>query len=261
MFSERTLGDELAAVRERHAPEALVLDCERDFETLPEADAEQLGLVVDSLDPISVPAEWVPPDAPDLLARYGSDAFVVGMPGDGGVTWTRQTDPPVVIVKPRLADSPDPFVDFLLAEALVEVGSGDPEQFLLFFAERYPAFQDAASDLLDPAETYQVAAACLDAYRGLGTRDVFAAWDGDLQALFDAWLDAGKRLEPRLADLPRSLARGRTDFGDAAELACNAVKHAGEIPAPFDALDADAYREHGAAFAVEWIERTAEALS
>ena len=57
------------------------------------------------------------------------------------------------------------------------------------------------------------------------------------------------------------MARERTDFGDAAELACSAVKHAGDVPVPFDALDADAYRDHGADYAVEWAERTFEALA
>ena len=260
MFTERPLSDSLAGVRESHAPGALVLDCDRDFETLPPAQAEDLGLLVDSLDPVTTPAEWLPPDAPDVLQRYAGGDFTVGMPGDGGVAWTRQTDPPVVIVKPRLEGSPEAFVDFLVAEALVQVGLGDPEHFLGFFGERYTEFDAAAGDFLDPVGVYQVAAACYDAYLGLQTRDIFAGWGEEYPDLFDAWIDAGERLEPRLSGLNEAVAQGRTDFGDAAELACSAVKHAGEIPKPFDALDTAAYRDHGAAYAVEWLSRTAGAL-
>jgi hypothetical protein len=257
MFTDHSLSDPVAAVHEEHAPDALVLDVERDFETLPAAQAEELGLLVDSLDPFSCPDGWLPPDAPAVLDRYAGSEFTIGMPGDGSVAWTRQTDPPVVLCKNRLGETPDTFADFLLAEALVQVGTGDPEQFIGFFGDRYPAFAAALADVLDPVETYQVAAACYDAYLGLETRDTFATWDGPL---FDAWLDAGERLEGRLADLPGALARGQTSVGDAAELACSAVKHAGDLPAPFDALDAELYREHGAAYAVEWADRTAETL-
>jgi len=261
MFDERPLDGALAAVRESHAPRTIVLDCERDFQTLPLARAEELGLLVDSLDPASAPDGWLPPDAPEILRRYAGSAFTVGTPGDGGVTWTRQTDPAVVIVKPRLDGSPAAFVDFLVAEALVQVGLDEAEQFLPFLGSRYPAFAAAAGVYLDPAGTYQVAAACHEAYLGLATREVFAGWEDDHPGLFAAWLDAGRRLEPRLDDLPTAMARERTDFGDAAELACSAVKHAGDVPVPFDALDADAYRDHGADYAVEWAERTFEALA
>lgn len=261
MFSERPLDGDLQAVRERHAPDALVLDCANDFETVPPAQAEELGLLVDSLDPTSAPDEWVPADAPEILHRYAGTQFTVGMPGDGGVVWTRQTDPPVVLVKPRLEGSPEPFVDFLLAEALVEVGLEEPEHFLHFFDGEYPAFHDAATASLDPTGAYQVAAACYDAYLGLQTRDYFAGWNDDSPDLFDAWLDAGERLEPRLSGLSTALARGETDFGDAAELACSAIKHAGELPSPFDALDTDSYRDHGVSYAVKWAERTFEALA
>jgi hypothetical protein len=257
MFTERTLPDPVAAVREEHAPDALVLDCAHDFETLPASQAEDLGLVVDSLDPVSCPDEWLPPDAPDVLARYAEPGLTVGLPGDGSVAWTRQTDPPVVLCKSRLDGSPDEFADFLVAEALVQVGLDEPEQFIEFFGAEYPAFAAALADVLDPVETYQVAAACYEAYLGLATRDIFASWEGPL---FDAWVDAGERLDGRLSELPAAIARGQTSVGDAAELACSAVKHAGELPAPFAALDADVYREHGPAYAVEWAERTAETL-
>ena len=260
MFTERALADALAGVRDDHAPGTLVLDCERDFETLPPAQAEDLGLLVDTLDPVSYPAEWLPPDAPELLTRYAGGDFTVGMPGDGGVVWTTQTDPPVVVVKPRLEGSPESFVDFLVANALVELGLEEPEHFLGFFGEHYRAFDDAAGDFLDPVGVYQVAAACYDAFLGLQTRDVFAVWGEEYPALFDAWIDAGERLEPRLSGLGESMARGQTDFGDAAELACSAVKHGGEIPSPFAALDTDAYRDHGPEYAVEWLARTVDAL-
>jgi hypothetical protein len=261
MFGERPLDGAPAAVRESWAPGTVVLDARRDFETLAPAQAEDLGLLVDSLDPASAPGAWLPPDAPTVLERYAGDAFTVGMPGDGGVTWTRQTDPPVVVVKPRLDGSPPGFVDFLVAEALVQVGLGAPEHFLGFFEAAYPAFASAAREYLDPTETYQVGVACHEAHIGLATRDVFADWETEAPALFEAWVDAGERLEPRLSDLPGAVARGQTAFGDAAELACGAVKHAVEVPAPFGALDAAAYRDHGADYAVEWAERTFGALA
>jgi hypothetical protein len=259
-FTERDLSPALSAVRDDHAPGALVLDSARDFETLPSARAEDLGLLVDALDPVSYPDAWLPSDAPELLVRYASEAFTVGAPGDGGVAWTRQTDPPVVLVKPRLEGSPEPFVDFLVAEALVQVGLALPEHFLGFFEDRYPDLAATVGDRLDPVETYQLAAALFDAYVGLYTRETFAGWDDDYPDLFDAWVDAGERLEPRLGDLPGDLATGSTEFGDAAELACAAVKHGTEPPTPFGALDSSAYREYGADFAVQWAEKTFEKL-
>jgi len=259
-FAERDLSPALAAVREAHAPNALVRDADRDFETLPSARAEELGLLVDSLDPVSYPASWLPPDAPEVLVRYASAEFTIGAPGDGGVAWTRQTDPPVIFVKPRLEGSPDAFVDFLVAEALVQVGLDVPEQFLGFFEEHYSDLADAARDHLDPVETYQLAAALYDAYLGLHTRETFATWETDYPGLFDAWVDAGERLEPRLSRLSSDLATESTDFGDAAELACAAVKHGTEPPTPFSALDAPAYREYGADYAVQWAEKTFEKL-
>ena len=261
MFSERPLGGSVAAVREAYAPDAFVLDCARDFETVPPAQAEELGVIVDALDPVSAPGEWVPSGAPELLHRYASGQFTVGMPGDGSVVWTRQTDPPVVLIKPRVEGSPTAFVDFLIAEAFVELGLGVPEQFLQFFRDEYPAFHEAATTYLEPAGAYQVAAACYDAALGLRTRDVFAGWDDTHPELSDAWLDAGERLEPRLSGLSATVARGETSFGDAAELACSGVKHAVELPSPFDALDADVYTDHGASYAVQWAARTFDALS
>ena len=257
MFTERSLNDDVARVRDQHAPEALVLDCAENFETLPSAQAEELLLVTDSIDPATYPEEWLPSDAPTVLRRYAGGELTVGMPGDGSVAWTTQTDPPVVLCKPLLEQTPDAFASFLVAEALVEAGLDESEQFLGFFEERYRAFAEASSELLSPVETYQVAAACYDAYLGLQTRETFAAWDGPL---FEAWLDAGERLTPRVDDLPSAMATGQTSFADAAELACSAVKHAGELPAPFEALNAAVYLEYGPDYAVQWIERTVDAL-
>jgi hypothetical protein len=258
MFDERPLSGALAAVRETHAPDALVFDCQRDFETLDPAVAEDLALVVDGLDPHSYPDEWVPADAPDELRRYAGGEFTVGMPGDGGVAWTRQTDPPAVFVKPRLQGSPEDFVSFLLAEALVEVGLDAPEHFLGFFEERYPDL--VAATPLSPAGDYQLAAALYTAHLGLRTREVFADWDEAHPALFEAWLDAGERLTPRLDGLAGEMARGETEFPAAAELACSAIKHGIEVPAPFAALDTGAYRRNGPAYAVEWARKTFAAL-
>ena len=258
MFTERPLSEDVAAVRDEHAPDALVLDCAENFETLPSAQAEDLLLVTDSIDPATYPGEWLPPDAPEVLNRYAGSDLTVGMPGDGSVVWTHQTDPPVVICKPRLAESPGPFADFLLAEALVELGLDEPEHFMGFFEAEYPHFTEATRELLSPVETYQVAAACYDAYLGLQTRETFARWEGEL---FDAWVDAGERLEPRIEGLPRAMARGSTRFADATELACSAVKHGGELPPPFEALNTSVYLEYGAEYAVRWAEKTVEALT
>ncbi|MFC4450526.1 DUF7089 family protein [Halorussus aquaticus] len=256
MFEERSLSGEMAAVRDAHAPDALVLDSGTDFETLDPARAEDLGLLVDALDPLAYPNEWLPEDTPELLRRFASTDFTVGMPGDGSVAWTRQTDPPVAFVKARVQGSPDDFVDFLLAEALVEIGTQLPEHFLGFFEDRYLEL-DAALPF-DGGSVYQIATALYDAYVGLHTREVFAEWDDGFPRLFAAWQDAGERIEPRLDGLPSSMARDETDFADAAEFACAAVKHELELPAPFAALDTQAYRSHGAEYAVKWAEKTFE---
>jgi hypothetical protein len=259
MFTERDLTGELPAVRDAHAPDALVLDCERDFETLDPAVAEELGLLVDSLDPASYDPEWVPADAPEELHRYASSDFTIGMPEDGGVTWTHQTDPPVLLVKPRLETSPGPFVDFLIAEALVETGLGVPEQFLGFFEAHYRELSEAVP--LAAPGVYQLAGALYTAYVGLQTREVFTDWDGAYPDLHDAWADAGERLDPRLSDLSSELAMGQSDFPAAAELACSAVKHGRDLPAPFAALDSSAYAQAGPEYAVAWARKTFEKLS
>ncbi|WP_135535181.1 DUF7089 family protein [Halostella pelagica] len=254
MFGTRDLPSDLEAIRETHASDAVVLDCATDFETIRPEQAEDLGLFVDELDPATHPAAWLPDDAPRLLERYAGTDFTVGMPGDGSVTWTRQTVPPAVLVKPRVEGSPEPFVDFLIAEALVQVGTGEPEHFLGFFRDSYSDLADVVP--LDPNATYQVAAALYDGWIGLHTRETFADWPAERPRLGETWHDAGTRIEGRLDDLPGEVARNETEFSDATELACAAIKHGLELPAPFAALDTSAYRSHGVEYAVTWAEKT-----
>jgi len=258
MFTERSLSSEVAAVRDEHAPGALVLDADADFETLSPAARDELATLVDGLAPASYPTEWLPDDAPELLRRFASTDFVVGMPGDGSITWTHQTQPPAVLVRARVQGSPSSFVDFLLAEAFVELGLDEPEQFLGFFGERYRALDTAVP--LDAGSTYQIANALYEGYLGLHTREVFSTWEADHPELFAAWRDAGERIEPRVQGLTSELVRGGTGFADATELACSAIKHGVEPPAPFAALDTLAYREHGADYAVAWAKKTFEKL-
>jgi len=259
MFTDRDLPEDVAAVRETHAADALVLNSATDFETLPPEQAEDLGLLVDSLSPTTYPAAWLPADAPALLSRYAGSALTIGMPGDGSVAWTRQTDPPTVIVKPRVEGSPEAFVDFLIATALVEVGTDHPEHFLGFFEDSCPDLDAAVP--LDANATYQIAAALYDGWLGLHTRETLADWLDTSPRLGEQWQDAGERLEGRVSELPRAVARGETDFSDATELACSAIKHGLELPAPFAALDTAAYRENGPEYAITWAEKTFEKLS
>jgi hypothetical protein len=274
MFSERERSPAVEHVRAAWAPDAVVLDAGSDFETLPPAQAEDLGLLVDELRPVSFPEEWLPAGAPALLRRFAGRDFTVGMPGDGSVVWTRQTSPPVVIVKPRVQGSPESFIDFLIAEAFVELGidalgsradvdgsAPAPEHFLPFFGAQYREL--AAATSLGPNATYQLANALYEGWLGLHSRDVFASWvgaDDERADLGEAWQDAGARLESRLDGLSREVARGETEFADAAELACSGIKHNLDVPVPFAALATDAYRERGAAFAVRWAEKTFEVL-
>jgi hypothetical protein len=260
MFETRELSPALETVRARHAPEALILESQADYETIPPAVAENLAPIVDAFAPISYPAAWVPASAPQQLRRLATDEFTIGAPGDGGVLWTHQTEPATVVVKPRLEGSPDGFVQFLIAEALVEAGTGRPEHFLGFFESGYVALTEAG---LSPADSYQLAVALYDAHRGLATREVFREWGAEepaLAALHDSWLDAGSRLEPRLEGLSGEVARGETSFAAAAELGCAAIKHALDPPTPFGALDTAAYADSGAPFAVRWAEKTIGAL-
>ena len=253
MFAERTLAPDVEAVRSDHAPDALVLDCESDFETLPPTAREELVFLTASITPVTYPDEWLPEDVPELLRRYASADLLVGMPGDGSVAWTRQTDPPLVIVKARVTGSPESFVSFLVAEALVEVGLGNPEHFLGFFDGRY---RDLAAALpFDDNRVYQVANALYDGYLGLHTREIFRSWAGTHPDLHDAWADAGERIAPRVERATKAVSSGQTGFEDAAEIACSAIKHDLDLPAPFSALDTLAYREHGADYAVKWAEK------
>lgn len=263
MFERRDLSPSVERARATYAPDALVFDVDRDFDTLPPDAAEELGLVVDRLDPATYPAAWLPDDAPDPLARYASGDFTVGLPGDGTVVWTRQTEPPVVLVKRRASETPDDFLAFLLAAAFVELDADVPETFLPFFGDRYPELREATG--LGPADTYQLAAALFEAWVGLHTNGVFARWGpaegpDDAPDLFDAWVDAGQRLEPRLDRLAGEVARGETSFPAATEYACSAVRHALELPAPYSALNTAAYRDHGAEFAVQWARKTFDQL-
>jgi len=258
MFERRDLSPAVASVRESHAPEALVLDVGADFETIPSAAAEDLGLLVDELNPSTYPREWLPDDAPSALVAYAGPDFTVGMPGDGTVAWTRQTTPPTVLVKKRAEGTPAAFLEFLLAEAFVQLGTDAPEHFLPFFGDAYRDLDEVVP--LGPADVYQIAAALYDAWLGLQTRETFAAWEQTHPDLYDAWIDAGNRLEGRLSTLPRSVARGQTSFPEATEYACSAVKHGLDLPAPFGALDTQAFVEYGADYGVQWASKTFEKL-
>ena len=258
MFDRRDLDDDVAAVRDEHAPDAVVLDVAADFETVPPAAAEDLGLFVDKLAPTSYPAEWVPEDAPDALVAYAGPDFTVGMPGDGTVVWTRQTTPPAVLVKKRAEGTPEGFRRFLLAEAFVQLGTDAPEFFLPFFGETYRDLDSAVP--LGPGEVYQIAAALYDAWLGLQTRETFRGWEATRPGLFDAWSDAGSRLEGRLSTLTEAVARGGTSLPEATEYACSAVKHGLDLPTPFAALDTRAFVEYGPEYGVQWAEKTFEKL-
>ncbi|GAA0544151.1 hypothetical protein ABNG02_00155 [Halorubrum ejinorense] len=272
MFSSRPLDDDLAAVRDQHAPGSPVLDVDSDFETLPPAAAEDLGLFVDGLDPASYPTEWLPDAVPDLLRKHAGPAFTVGLPGDGTVVRTTQTDPHAVLVKQRAEGTPDGFLAFLIAERLVQIGCDPalPEAFLPFFGERYrdldaairrPDPETGASTTgFGPTDVFQVANALFDAWVGLHTRDAFASWADEYPRLYEAWVDAGDRLSGRLGGLSGEVARGDTEFPAATEYACSAVKHGLDLPAPYGALDTAAYRDRGADYAVTWAEKTFDAL-
>lgn len=274
-FERRTLAPPVAAVREAYAPDSVVLDAGADFETLPPEAAEELGLLVDALDPAVYPTEWLPDDAPPQLRRYAGSDFTIGMPGDGTVVWTRQTTPPTVIAKKRAEGTPEDFLAFLLSEAFVELSLDVPEHFLPFFGGSYRDL--AAATPLGPNETYQLAAALFDAWVGIQTREVFRSWADDTDAgtasdagtalgtsshpeIHAAWADAGDRLVDRLAGLSAEVARGDLSFPAATEYACAAVKHDLDVPAPFSALDTEAYRDHGADYAVRWARKTFEKL-
>lgn len=258
MFEHRLLESEVEAVRDSQTPETVVLRATSDFETLSPERAMQLGPFVESFDPVTYSGEWLPPDVPTVLEQFVGSEVAIGAPEDGSIAWTRQTRPAVVIEKPRAEGSPADFVDFLVAEALVQIGLEAPEHFLGFFEESYRDL-DAAIPL-GAADTYQVAAALYDAWIGLQTRPVFETWPAEYPELGETWAEAGERLQPRVAALPEAVATGDTDLPAAVELACSAVKHGLDLPAPFDALDVGAYRETGAPYAIQWAEKVFDAL-
>ena len=261
MFSERSLSPSLTAARTAYAPESTVLDVAQDFETLPPAVAEDLGLFAERLDPASYPADWLPADAPTALERYAGPTFTVGMPGDGTVVWTAQTEPPTVLLKKRAEGTPEAFLDFLIAEAFVQIDRGVPEQFLPFFGPQYTEMAETTG--LGPADSYQIAAALFEGWVGLRTREVFRSWgdDPEFEPLYAAWVDAGQRLDGRLDELSGSVARGEMTFPEATEYACSAIKHDLDLPTPFSALDTDAFGEYGVDYAIQWAEKTVTALS
>jgi hypothetical protein len=259
MFTERSLTPTVERLHSDIVTDVLVLDVEQDFETLPPAVAEELGLLVDSLDPAAYPADWLPETAPSQLQAYTGAPFTIGLPGDGTVVWTRQTAPATVLVKARAAGTPAAFREFLIAEAFVELDLGVHESGLPFFGDQYVELDAALG--LDGASVYQVAFALYDAWVGLQTRERFRGWADEYTDLHDAWMDAGERLEGRVEGLSGEVARGETGFPAATELACAAVKHGLDLPAPFAALDTLAYRNHGPAYAVQWAEKTVDALT
>lgn len=258
LFETRDLDPVLVDVQDTYGSGARVFDVSKDFETLPPAMAEELGMVVDRFNPASYPSSWLPDDAPEALKRAAGPKFTIGVPGDGTVVWTRQTSPPVVLVKRRAVGTPEDFLRFLIAEAFVELSLEVYESFLPFFGERYRELSEA---VLGPPETvYQVAAALFDAWVGLQSRRIFEDWEETRPELYEAWADAGNRLKGRLKALPGEVARNETTFAAATEFACSAIKHGLDLPPPFTALDTAAYREHGAEYAVRWAGRTYQAL-
>lgn len=254
MFTAHHLTPELEELRDELLPSALVLECEQEFEAMPEDWVYELALITESFDPLSHPEEWIPTDAPPSVGRLADGEPSIGMPGDGGISWTAQTEPPLVFLKPRLQGVPEGFRDFLIAEALLQCSLGLPEEPVGWLGEEYPAFQEAAGGAPDAA--YRLAAALMEGWNGLETRDHFATWESGYPGLHHAWVDAGDRLVERIDSLPRLVANGTLSFVDATELACSAIKHELALPSPYDALDEDAFREHGPAFAIRWTAET-----
>ncbi|MFB6243448.1 MAG: hypothetical protein ABEH80_05070, partial [Halobaculum sp.] len=255
VFTRRSLAPETAAVREAYAPDCLVLDVDADFETLPPEAAEELGLFVDALDLAAYPTDWLPADAPTPLTRYAGTDFTIGMPGDGTVVWTRQTDPPTVLVKQRAEGTPAAFRSFLLAEAFVQIAVGVPEQFLPFFGESYAELAEATP--VSPSETYQLAAALFDAWVGLHTRPIFASWcatagetNDDRDPLVDETFE-GETIDSLAAELRRdsatALARvtGRDPASSVSVDADAAPVDADASPVDADAAPVDADADFG----------------
>ena len=254
MFSTYDLTGELAALQNELVSELLVLRSDEEFETMPTDWLYELALVTDDITPHSYASEWIPATAPKPLHQFTGADPVIGAPGDGGITWTTQTSPPIVFLKPRAEGIPDTFREFLLAEAILDIHLAHPEHPLDFFRAEYPALHEATRD--DPGLAYRLSGALCEAWCGIGRRPVFEEWSDTYPAIHDAWEDAGNRLADRILNLPAELAQGSTGFVSAAELACSGVKHGIELPPPFDALTVSAYRDHGPSFAVKWTEKT-----
>lgn len=253
MFTERTLSSDLADLLEDVSPQTQVLDCEQEFETMPADWVYELALITDDIHSLGYPDSWVPDDAPNAAQRTTGANPVIGMPDDGSVAWTRQTDPPFVFVKPRASGLPDEFRDFLIAEAIVEVSRDIPETPVGYFAETYRTVHETVES---PMVAFQLAAALRRGWIGLHTRETFAEWDEPKPRLHAAWADAGDRLVDRVEEIPTLMAEGQLGFADGTELACNAIKHDISLPSPWAAVDVDTFAEHGAPFAVRWIEES-----
>ena len=258
MFHPYGLREDLDDLRNELAPSTQILECDREFESMPEDWIYELAFVTDSIAPVTYPADWIPENAPSALDRYADTEPAIGLPGDGGVTWTANTDPSLVIVKPRLTGAPEDFRDFLVAEAILQLSLDHPETAIEFFGESYPALQTATNDNVDL--TFRLAVSLFDGWQGLETREQFRKWADRYPRLHDAWADAGEQLQPRIDSLPMLLSNRSLRFGEATELACSAIKHDLDLPSPFAALDVAAYRERGSEFAVRWTERTLEQL-
>ena len=254
MFTEADLPEELSDLRSSIAPDTLVVTCRREFESLPEDGLYELAMITDRIESHDYDPAWVPDSAPDVVQRVLDGDPTIGLPGDGGLTWTKQTDPPIVLLKPRLDGIPTDFHTYLIAEALLDIALDHPEHPLGFFRDQYSALQAATDD--DSGLTYRLAGALCEAWCGLGRRERIAEWEDTWPTIYAAWVDAGEQLTERVNELPDLLRNGSMGFAGATELACSGIKHDLALPKPFDALDVAAYREHGPAFAVRWTERT-----
>lgn len=254
MFSEYELGDDLRDLSESHGCDVRVVTAERDFEILPEEGLYEIALITEEISPTPASADWLSAESPSALTRLTKNDIAVGLPGDGGVTWTAQTTPALIIVKPRLTGAPSDFIDFLVAEAILQLARGHPEHLLAFFGDNYRSLERAVNDDTDLA--YRLAVSLFMGWQGLDTRPTFQTWENEYPRLGEAWSSAGDHLEDRVNALPALMADGSLGFGAATELACSALKHDLSLPAPFRALDVTAFRDHGARFAVTWAERT-----
>ena len=258
MFATRDLSPPVAAWQTEVLPDARVVDCGREFDVLPADLTYELALFTDAVTPVTYPDTWIPGDAPSHLQRYTGSNPVVGRPGQGSVTWTRQYDPPVVIVKPRGRDLPESFLAFVLAEALLVCSLGLPEHPLGFFEGNYQELQDIVGE---PAPTARLAGALFDAWIGLHTRPRYRGWANDHPELLAAWEEAGRLLDDRIANLQDRRTSGSIDFLEATDIACSAIKHGHDLPSPYQALAVDRYRTEGAPYALRWVERTINAVA